>query len=71
MVGCIGVDVMEESNQVTIAEIEEAIPEERKNLSFGGSDEGLIDVMEREDKKAHKRGLHEEPREECPLCETE
>jgi len=36
----------------TIKEIEEAIPDERKNLSFGGPDEDILDVMDRwEDKE--------------------
>jgi hypothetical protein len=30
-----------------IEEIEDAIPEERKNLSFGGPDEDILDVMDR------------------------
>jgi hypothetical protein len=33
----------------TIEEIEEAIPEERKNMSFGGPDEDILDVMDRMD----------------------
>jgi len=33
----------------TIEEIEDAIPEERKNLSFGGPDEDILDVMDRWD----------------------
>jgi hypothetical protein len=32
--------------QPTIEEIEEAIPEERKNLSFGGPDQDILDVMD-------------------------
>jgi len=37
----------------TIEEIEDAIPEERKNLSFGGPDEDIPDVMDRwEDEEA-------------------
>jgi len=37
----------------TIGEIEDAIPEERKNLSFGGPDEDILDVMDRwEDEEA-------------------
>jgi hypothetical protein len=31
----------------TIEEIEDAIPEVRKNLSFGGPDEDILDVMDR------------------------
>jgi hypothetical protein len=55
-----------------IEDIEEAIPEERKNLSFGGPDEGLVDVLEDADEQAHKRGAHEgDKRADCPLCDTE
>jgi hypothetical protein len=53
----------------TLEEIEDAIPEERKNLSFGGPDEGLIDVMEKHEKKQHDRGKHIDNKlESCPLC---
>jgi hypothetical protein len=33
----------------TIEELEAAIPEERKNMSFGGPDEDILDVMDRMD----------------------
>lgn len=43
-----------------------------KNLSFGGEDEGLIDVLDRADKDSHRRGYHDdEPAAGCPLCEAE
>jgi len=32
--------------QPTIEEIEDAILEERKNLSFGGPDQDILDVMD-------------------------
>jgi len=52
-----------------IEQIEAEIPDERKNLSFGGSDETIIDVMDQADRDAHKRGLHnDDPRADCPLC---
>lgn len=55
-----------------IEQIESEIPDERKNLSFGGEGESIIDVMDRADEDAHKRGLHEdEPRADCPLCEVD
>ena len=59
---------MEDSKQVTIKEIEDAIPEEMKNLSFGGEDEGLIDVMDRSERKAHERGSHDGNHPTCPVC---
>jgi len=53
----------------TLEEIEESMPEERKNLSFGGPDEGIIDVMERAEKDAHHRGQHmDEEHPTCPFC---
>jgi len=33
----------------TLEEIEAAIPDEKKNLSFGGPDEDILDVMDRMD----------------------
>jgi len=36
----------------TIEEMEEAIPDERKNLSFGGPDEDILDVMDRWEEEA-------------------
>jgi hypothetical protein len=60
---------MSETPQPTIEEIEETIPDERKNLSFGDADESLIDVLEEADKEAHERGQHEDGMyRECPLC---
>lgn len=55
---------------LTLEEIEESIPEERKNLSFGGgADEGIIDVMEQTEKDAHHRGQHmDEEHPTCPFC---
>ena len=35
----------------TIEDIEDAILDERKNLSFGGLDEDIIDVMDRMDER--------------------
>lgn len=37
---------MSDKNSPTIEEIEETIPDERKNLSFGGPDQDIIDVMD-------------------------
>jgi hypothetical protein len=60
------------SDDEIIEEIEDVIPDERKNLSFGGPDEGIIDVLEDADKRAHERGAHEgDERADCPLCDTE
>lgn len=42
---------MTDDDKPTIAEIEEAIPDERKNLSFGGPDEDILDVMDRMEEK--------------------
>jgi hypothetical protein len=36
----------EQDTTPTIEEIEDAIPEERKNMSFGGPDQDIIDVMD-------------------------
>jgi len=52
----------------TIEELEDAIPDERKNLSFGDEDEGLIDVMEQSEIDAHERGAHDGDHPTCPLC---
>ena len=57
------------SDKPTIEEIESAIPDERKELSFGGPDEGIIDVMERHEKEQHHRGEHmDDALETFPLC---
>jgi hypothetical protein len=52
----------------TIKEIEDAIPQERKNLSFGGPGEDIIDVMEQSEIDAHERGAHDGDHPTCPLC---
>lgn len=53
----------------TMEEIEDAIPEDRKKLSFGGPDEGIIDVMDRMEEEAHWKGRHmDEELETCPAC---
>lgn len=53
----------------TIQEIEDAIPDERKNMSFGGEGEDVIDVMERSEKRSHHQGYHDEyEHPTCPLC---
>jgi len=52
----------------TIEELEDAIRDERKNLSFGGEEEGLIDVMEQSEIDAHERGAHDGDHPTCPLC---
>jgi len=44
----------------TIEEIEDAIPEERKNLSFGGPDEDILDVMDRWDDQTDNAGDDDE-----------
>jgi len=51
-----------------IAEIETAIPDAKKNLSFGGEGEGLIEVMERSEREAHHRGAHDGEHPTCPVC---
>jgi hypothetical protein len=51
-----------------IAEIEEAIPDERKNLSFGDEGESIVDVMEQSERKMHRRGGHDGEHPTCPLC---
>ena len=56
------------SNKPSIQEIEDAIPDERKNLSFGDEDEGLIDVMEQSEREAHERGAHDDDHPTCPIC---
>lgn len=62
----------ETESQPTIDEIEDAIPDERKNMSFGDADESLIDVLEKADKEAHERGQHDgEMYHDCPLCTQE
>jgi len=53
----------------TMEEIEAEIPDDRKNLSFGGEGESVLDVMDRKDKEAHHRGQHmNEENECCPWC---
>ena len=54
-----------------LQQIEESIPADRKHLSFGGSGETIIDVMDRADRDAHERRLHEDgDYAGCPLCEV-
>lgn len=54
----------------TLQEIEESIPDERKNLSFGGPEQGLMDVMDEHEVDMHERGHHdEEALETCPRCQ--
>jgi predicted RecB family nuclease len=50
----------------TIEDLEDAIPDERKNLSFGDKDESVIDVMEETEKEQHHRGNH--IGDECNTC---
>lgn len=53
----------------TIQEIEDAIPDKRKNMSFGGEGEDVIDVMEQSEKRSHRQGYHDEyEHPTCPLC---
>jgi len=57
------------SDPVTIKEIEETIPDDRKKLSFGGGNEGILDVMDRMDKEDHHNGRHmNDEKECCPFC---
>jgi len=52
-----------------IKEIEDAIPDERKNLSFGDPDQDIIDVMDEAEKEQHHRGEHmDDELETCPFC---
>ena len=62
---------MGDTTQPTLEEIEDAIPDERKNLSFGDEGEGLIDVMERSERKAHEYGSHDGTHPTCPLCNND
>ena len=64
-----GLEVMTDPKP-TIEELEDTIPDEKKNLSFGDEDEGLIDVMEQSERKAHKRGTHDGTHPTCPLCDN-
>jgi len=41
-------------DQPSIEEIEAAIPDDRKHMSFGGPDEDILDVMDRMDKRAEE-----------------
>jgi hypothetical protein len=59
------------SDKPTLEELEAQIPEERKNLSFGDADEGLIDVMEQSEREAHERGAHDGEHPTCPVCNDE
>ena len=59
------------SEKPTIEEIEDAIPEERKNPSFGDEGEGIIDVMERWEIDDHERGAHDGDHPTCPKCNDE
>jgi hypothetical protein len=52
----------------TIEEIEEAIPDEQKNMSFGGPDEDIIDVMIQAERKTHEYQDHDGSFEDCPEC---
>jgi len=65
-----GVGVRMTDPKPTIEELEDAIPDEKKNLSFGNEDEGLIDVMEQSEREAHKRGAHDGTHPTCPLCDN-
>jgi len=52
-----------------IEDIEDAIPDERKNLSFGGPDQDVIDVMDEMEKEQHHRGEHmDDELATCPFC---
>lgn len=62
---------MSEETGVTIEEIEEAIPDERKNMSFGGPDEDIIDVMIQAEQDRHERQGHEGTFEDCSECVSE
>jgi|APHM01.1.fsa_nt_gi hypothetical protein len=64
--------LMADGGRPTINEIEQAIPDERKSMSFGDSDELLGDVLDQADRDAHERGQHDgENHADCPLCEPE
>jgi len=59
---------MNDNNEL-IDQIEDAIPEERKNLSFGGEGESVIDVMANCERDLHKAGQHpDNEHQTCPLC---
>lgn len=52
-----------------IEQIEDAIPEDRKKMSFGGDGEDVIDVMENCERDMHKAGRHpDNEHPTCPLC---
>ena len=53
----------------TMDELEASIPEERKNLSFGGEGESIIDVMEQHETDMHERGNHDGDHPTCPVCD--
>ena len=55
----------------TIEEVEAQIPDDRKNLSFGGEGEDIIDVMEQSEVDAHERGAHDAEHPTCPKCNAE
>lgn len=60
----------DQENKPTLQEIEDSIPDDRKNLSFGGLDEGLMDVMDQHEVEMHERGHHDdEALESCPQCQ--
>jgi hypothetical protein len=59
------------SDKPTIEELEAQIPEDRKNLSFGGEGEDIIDVMEQSERDAHERGAHDGDHPTCPVCNDE
>jgi len=57
------------TDPVTIKDVEKAIPDDRKNLSFGDDGEDVLDVMDRMDKEAHHNGRHMNDEHECcPFC---
>lgn len=46
-------------------ELDALVPENRRHMT------GLASAMVEADKEDHRRGHHDAPREDCPLCETE
>jgi hypothetical protein len=62
---------MSDDSPPAIEKIESAIPEERKNMSFGGEGEGLIDVIERCERKRHERQGHDGTASDCAKCATD
>ena len=50
---------------------EELGVEPRREMSFGGEGESILDVLDRADIDAHERGMHDEYHAGCPRCEGE